>query len=166
MSLREVSLIEVIEIIKFNGGCYCSCPNNFPSKIPTGLVFMGPPAPTKCTHLHLTFLNSYSKLSIDHMLYSRCCFVNGVHTTSSLHAGRPSLLSSTGARSTVGPLKTDRAFNVCMLLISSFIPGPGVYETQRYWNCGAPPSPPPLRRAAFFPGPSQGNRCFVASWEL
>lgn len=42
MSLQEVSLFEVIEFIKFNGGYYCSCLNNFPSKNLTGLALTAP----------------------------------------------------------------------------------------------------------------------------
>lgn len=51
---------------------------------------------------------------------------------------RPCISVHTGARSTVGALKPDRAFNVHKLLISTFILGHGVYETHCYWDSGLP----------------------------
>lgn len=50
----------------------------------------------------------------------------------------PCISVYTGAKSTVGTLKPDCAFNVHKLLISSFILGHGVYERQCYKDCKLP----------------------------
>lgn len=40
VSLRQAILSQVIDFIKFNGGYYCSCLNNFLSKTPLGLLLL------------------------------------------------------------------------------------------------------------------------------
>jgi len=93
------------------------------------------------------FLKFIVELSIDNILSCRCGFTNIVHRMSLLHhcpASAPlypaqhCISIHTGARSPVGTFKPDRAFNVHTLLISSFILGHGVYETQCNCECGLP----------------------------
>lgn len=69
----------------------------------------------------------------------------------------PCISLYTGAKSTVGTLKPDRAFNVHKLLISSFILGHGVYERQCYKDCKLPC----IFFIFYFLGPSHCNSCFI-----
>lgn len=90
MSLQEVSLFKVIEFIKFNGGYYCSCLNNFPSKTPTGLPFTASQLPYLSFYLYICIrlaLKFIFECSIDNILYSQCCFINSVHSMSLPHYG-------------------------------------------------------------------------------
>ena len=76
------------------------------------------------------FLKFIVRRCIDNVLYSRCCFINGVRWISLLllllpfYPAQHCISIHSGARSTVGALKPDRDFNVHKLLISSFISRP------------------------------------------
>lgn len=90
MSLQEVSLFKVIEFIKYNGGYNCSCLNNFPTKIPTGLPFTASQLPYLLFYLYICIsqiLKFIFACSIDNILYSHCCSINSVHRMPLLHQG-------------------------------------------------------------------------------
>lgn len=57
----QVSLFEVIEFIKFNGGYYCSCLNNFPSKNLTGLAFTAPQFSYLSFYLYICIFEIHSR---------------------------------------------------------------------------------------------------------
>lgn len=90
VSLQEVSLFEVIEFIKFNGGYYCSCLKNFPSKNLTGLASAAPQFSYLPFYLYICIcpiLKFTVERSVDNILYVQGYFINSVHRMSLLLHG-------------------------------------------------------------------------------